>query len=308
MRTAFIDTLYDLARRDPRIMLVVGDLGFGVVDRFARDLPNQFLNAGVAEQNMTGVAAGLAMCGKTVVTYSIGNFPLLRCVEQVRNDICYHNANVKIVCVGGGLAYGALGMSHHATEDLAVARALPNLTVVAPNDAAEAAAATRAIIQSDGPCYLRLGRSGEASVLPTGNAFVLGKAVRVRDGRDVMFIAGGGLSAVALEAAEELSRLDIDVGVLSVHTLKPLDQSSILTAASEASAVFTIEEHSRYGGLGGAVSELLMEHAVRPLVFARLGLDDQYVSVGGAQGDLRARFGLDASGIVRSVCQMTERV
>src|SRR5215472_10399304 len=146
MRDAFIEALFDLAAHDRRIMLLVGDLGFGVVTRFKTELPDQFVNVGVAEQNMAGLAAGLALSGRIVFTYSIANFPTIRCLEQIRNDICYHDCDVKIVAVGGGLAYGSLGMSHHATEDIAVMRALPNMTVLAPNDPLEAAAATRATV------------------------------------------------------------------------------------------------------------------------------------------------------------------
>ena len=147
MRTAFIETLFELAQTDPRITLVVGDLGFGVVTPFMERLPNQFLNVGVAEQNMTGIAAGMALSGRIVFTYSIANFPVLRCLEQIRNDVCYHRANVTIVAVGGGMCYGSLGPSHHATEDLAIMRALPNMVVVAPGDPVEARLATRALVE-----------------------------------------------------------------------------------------------------------------------------------------------------------------
>jgi len=167
MRTAFVRTLTQLAEKDPRIQLITGDLGFGVLEAYAKRFPKQYLNAGVAEQNMTGLATGMALCGKTVFTYSIGNFPTLRCLEQVRNDICYHNANVKIVCIGGGFAYGSLGISHHATEDLAILRALPNMTVVAPGDPIETEAATRACAEWPGPCYLRLGKAGEPKLHAT---------------------------------------------------------------------------------------------------------------------------------------------
>ena len=161
MRDAFIETLIDLARRDQDVLLLTADLGFGVLDRFARELPRQFLNVGVAEQNMTGIAAGLALEGKTVFTYSIGNFNTLRCLEQIRNDLCYHQAKVKIVSIGGGFCYGPLGVSHHATEDLAIMRALPRMTVVAPGDVTETILATRSIYQTPGPGYLRLGRGND---------------------------------------------------------------------------------------------------------------------------------------------------
>src|SRR5437667_1620165 len=177
MRSAFFDTLVRLAEDDERITLVVGDLGFGVIEPFARRFPDRFLNAGVAEQNLTGIAAGMALSGKIVFTYSIANFPTLRCLEQIRNDVCYHEANVKIVAVGGGFAYGALGMTHHATEDLAIMRTLPGMVVVAPGDPVEAELATRAVVRDSRPCYLSLGRAGEPTVHPRGVSFQLGRAI-----------------------------------------------------------------------------------------------------------------------------------
>src|SRR5208283_2815322 len=171
-----------LAEEDSRICLVVGDLGFGVVEPFAERFPTRFLNVGVAEQNMTGVAAGMAMCGKIVFTYSIANFPTLRCVEQIRNDICHHDANVKIVSGGCGLNYGALGVTHHATEDVAVMRALPEITIVAPGDPVEARHATRALAEQPGPAYLRLGKAHEPEVHMSDDVgFKLGRAIMVRD-------------------------------------------------------------------------------------------------------------------------------
>src|SRR5438034_11308337 len=174
MREAFFGTLEEIAAIDRRVCLVVGDLGFGVVERFARRFPDRFVNVGVAEQNMTAIATGLALNGKVVFTYSIGNFATLRCLEQIRNDVCYHDANVKIVAVGGGFAYGALGATHHATEDLAIMRALPEMTVVAPGDPVETEAATDAIAVHAGPCYLRLGRAGESRVHRASIDFQLG--------------------------------------------------------------------------------------------------------------------------------------
>src|SRR2546426_9403728 len=157
VRSAFIKTLFELAGKDPRVCLVVGDLGYSVIERFAETYPKQFVNAGVAEQDMIGIAAGMALTGKIVFTYSIANFATLRCLEQIRNDVCYHNANVKVVAVGGGLAYGALGSTHHATEDLAIMRALPRMVVVAPGDPVETELLTRAVAVEAGPCYMRLG-------------------------------------------------------------------------------------------------------------------------------------------------------
>ncbi len=181
MRTAFIDELCEITEKDGRVWLLTGDLGFSVLGRFYNRFPERYVNVGVAEQDMTGIAAGLALSGKIVFTYSIANFPTLRCVEQIRNDVCYHEANVKIVAVGGGLVYGAQGVTHHGTEDLAIMRALPNMTVVAPGDPAEAALATRAVVERPGPCYLRLGRAGEPTVHQTSPDFQIGKAITVRE-------------------------------------------------------------------------------------------------------------------------------
>jgi transketolase len=266
-----------------------------------QELPKQFVNAGVAEQNMTGLAAGMALSGKIVFTYSIANFPVLRCFEQIRNDICYHNADVKIVAVGGGMAYGSLGVTHHATEDLAIMRALPNMTVVAPNDPIEARLATRAVVAHAGPCYLRLGRAGEAILHKPTVAFQLGKAIRTREGSTLTLIATGGLLQNALQVADILAHKGIQARVLSMHTVKPLDCAAVLAAAQETSAILTIEEHSVVGGLGGAVAELLMESDVPAVKFKRIGLKDAFSSTTGDQEYLRSVYGLDVAGILRTI-------
>lgn len=255
MRTAFIKTLTDVAAQNSRVMLVVGDLGFGVVTDFARRFPQQFLNVGVAEQNMTGVAAGLALAGKTVFTYSIANFPTLRCLEQIRNDVCYHNANVVVVSVGGGFSYGALGMTHHATEDLAIMRSLPQMTVIAPGDPRETEAATEMAATGIGPVYLRLGRAGEPTVHSKAISWCLGKALMLRDGQHLTLVSTGAMLQTSLLVADMLAEHGLCARVLSMHTLKPLDVDAILAAARDTWFVVTIEEHSILGGLGGAVAE-----------------------------------------------------
>lgn len=301
MRTAFIETLFELALNDERITLMVGDLGFGVVTDFMERLPEQFVNVGVAEQNMTGLATGMALSGKVVFTYSIANFPVLRCLEQIRNDACCHRANVKIVSVGAGMAYGSLGISHHATEDIAITRSIPNLVVVSPGDPAEARAATRALVEHDGPAYLRLGRAGEPEVHATDPAFELGKVMILRDGSDATLITTGGQLHATLQAADALAERGIHARVVDMHTIKPLDERAILDAASETEAIFTIEEHSVIGGLGGAVAEILMESETRPRFFKRIGLNDTFSSLVGDHDYLRAHYGLDTSGILSIV-------
>jgi len=297
VRTAFFDALMKLAERDSRVFLVVGDLGFGVTEPFAQRFPSRYLNAGVAEQNMTGIAAGLALSGKIVFTYSIANFPILRCLEQIRNDVCYHHANVKVVAVGGGFAYGSLGATHHATEDLAIMRALPEMSVVAPGDPEEAAAATEAVAAHDGPCYLRLGRAGEQKVHDRPIHFQWGKAIQVRQGSDITLISTGGMLQTAVETADALSHRGLQARVLSMHTLKPLDENAVLTAARETSAVFTIEEHSIIGGLGSAVAEVLAEASDHEVVFKRFALPSAFACKSGSQEYLRAHFGLGVNSL-----------
>lgn len=294
MRTEFINTLTRMAERDPRVTLMTGDLGFGVVQKFAERFPDQFLNVGVAEQNMTGLAAGAAMSGRIVFTYSIANFPTLRPLEQIRNDVAYHGANVVVVSVGGGMAYGALGASHHATEDLAVLRSLPGMTVIAPGDPVETTAAVEACSAGIGPTYLRLGRAGEPIVHEQPIDWRLGRATVAREGTDATLISTGGMLHTAVRVAEKLSaEQSIEVRVLSMHTLKPLDEAAIAAAASDTGAVFTLEEHSVIGGLGGAVAETLAESFDTPCVFKRFGLTSEFLREVGDQAYLIAAAGLD---------------
>lgn len=306
MRTAFFKTLLELAEADSRIYLVVGDLGFGVVETFARTLPKQFLNAGVAEQNMTGIAAGLALSGNVVFTYSIANFPTIRSLEQIRNDVCYHGANVKVVAVGGGFAYGALGMTHHATEDLAVMRALPGMTVVAPGDPMETIEATRALVNNPGPCYLRLGRAGEATVHTHVFEFRLGYAIQLREGSDLTLISTGGMLRTTVAVADALKAEGFGVRVLSMHTIKPLDEVAVLRAARETNAVFTIEEHSCIGGLGSAVAETIAESGV-PTAFKRIALPSVFTTKVGSQEYLCDEYGLSSWKIAETVRAVVER-
>ena len=299
MRTAFIETLCALAEQDERIWLLTGDLGYSVLERFVERFPERFVNMGVAEQNMTGVAAGLALCDKIVFTYSIANFPVMRCLEQIRNDVCYHNLNVKIVSVGGGLAYGAAGYTHHAAEDLAVMRAMPNMTVVAPGDRIELLGAMQAIVAQPGPCYLRLGKGGEPVIHLDPQPFQLGKAIRLREGRDITFITTGTILGQAVQAADRLAKLGLQVGVMSVPTLKPLDQEAILLAAEQCQHLITVEEHSSIGGLGEAVAGILaVAHRMGQTRLVRISLAAP-LSATGTQAYLQKAHGLDADSLVK---------
>jgi transketolase len=307
MRDTFIKTLEALAEEDPRVFLITGDLGFGVLDRFASRHPRQFLNAGVAEQNMTGLATGLALDGRIVFTYSIANFPTLRPLEQIRNDAAYHDANVNVVAIGGGFSYGALGVSHHATEDLAILRALPGVTVVAPGDDWEAEGAVRALAATPGTTYLRLDKSTAGWTRREGEVFELGKARRLRDGDALTIVATGGILGIVLTAADHLREMGIACRVLSMHTISPLDDNALFEAARETGGILTVEEHRVTGGLGGAAAEVLLEGGVVPRVFQRVGLRGGFASVVGSQEYLRAVYGMDEPAIVEAARSMVRR-
>jgi transketolase len=296
-----------LARADDRVLLITGDLGFGVLTDFAREFPRQFLNAGVAEQNMTGLATGLALDGRVVFTYSIGNFPTLRALEQLRNDAAYHDANVNVVAIGGGLSYGALGTSHHATEDLAILRCLPGLTVCAPGCRWEVTEAVSQLAAAPGTTYLRLDKSSAGDTHRPAERFVLGRARQLRDGSDVTIAVAGGILGVALAAAEELAAAGITCRVLSMHTVQPLDVEALSAAARETGGLVTVEEHTVRGGLGGAAAEALLEAGVVPRVFRRVGLRAGFSSVVGSQEYLRHVYRLDVAGIVAQVREALAR-
>jgi transketolase len=290
MRTAFIETLCEVAEGNERIWLLTGDLGFSVLERFSARFPERYVNVGVAEQNLAGVAAGLARCGKIPFIYSIANFPTLRCLEQIRNDVCYHEADVKVVAVGSGFTYGAQGYTHYGVEEMGIMRILPNMTVVSPADPVEARLATRAVAERPGPCYLRLGKAGEPVVHEQIPDFQLGRAIVVRPGRDATLISTGGMLMEALETSTRLAAKGIDVRVLSMHTVKPLDNAAVIQAARETAAIVTVEEHSITGGLGSAVAEVLAEAGV-PTRFRRFGMPDQLYHTVGSQNHMRRLAG-----------------
>ena len=304
MRDTFVRTLIELAKDNKDIELVTGDLGFGVLKPYWEQLPNQFINAGIAEQNMTTVAAGMALEGKTVFTYSIGNFPTIRCLEQIRNDCAYHHANVKIVCVGGGFVYGSLGMSHHATEDIALLRALPDVTVVCPGDLVEAEEATKAISNHPGTCYLRLGRGGEKRVHDKIDKFEIGKAIKIREcinsPTKVAIFSTGAILDATTDAANELETLGIGVEQYSFPTVKPLDVNVIQDCAERLDYIITVEEHNIVGGFGSAVAEVMAENSSKAKL-VRIGLNDEYCTIVGSQQYLREKYGMSADKIVEKV-------
>lgn len=291
MRTAFIESLSQAANENPDIWLLCGDLGYSVLEPFAAKFPERYLNVGVAEQNMAGIAAGIALSGKTVFIYSIGNFPTLRCLEQLRNDVCYHGADVKIVAVGAGYAYGSQGYTHHALEDAGIMSMLPGIEVFVPCDPAEVRAATRLIAASGKPSYLRLSRQGE----PNLGAVVtdLRKPRILREGRDIVILASGPIASRALDAAGKLAGRGCHIGVVSVSCLKPLDEAAIRDAVRSASLVVTLEEHILRGGLFSLVAGVFAADAKRPPIIG-LGIPEQ----GGKTSSAGSREALlDAAGL-----------
>lgn len=294
MRNTLVRVVTEEALSNPNIILMTGDLGYNVLNKFYDVLPNQYINAGISEQNMTSVASGLALQGKCVLTYSIGNFSTLRCLEQIRNDICYHNANVKIIALAAGFAYGPLGMSHHATEDIACMRSLPNLIVFSPADPLETIAVTKAALQIPTPCYIRLGKGGEKN-LRTDFApqhFNVGKAYLLQDGdANVCIFATGSIAQEAVLAAESLKDI-AQIPIYTFPTIKPIDRETILNCAKRFEWILTLEEHNIMGGFGSAVAEVLAEITAHARLI-RFGLHDEFSSVVGDPSFLRNYYNMD---------------
>lgn len=286
-------------------MFITGDLGFGVFGDFQRDFPKQYLNVGVAEQNMIALATGLALEGRIVFAYSIGNFPVLRCLEQIRNDAAYHEANVKVVSIGGGFSYGPLGMSHHATEDLAVTRSMPSLSTLVPGTRDDVRHAFDQCLATPGTCYLRLDKSAGVES-PDAEPWRRERWRRMREGEDAVIIATGGILGEAQQAAELLATEGIDVAVVNATNLEPLEVGEVLRVVAGAPLVMTVEEHVVRGGLGGAVAEAMAEAGLSSRLLRR-GIGRQFMSMVGSQSYLRQQCGLDAKSLVRDVCEQLGR-
>lgn len=301
MRNTFINTLCDLAAVHEDIFLVCGDLGYSVLEPFAERFPDRYINAGIAEQNMTGLAAGLAMEGYNVFTYSIGNFPTLRCLEQIRYDVCYHKANVKIVAVGSGYAYGAQGVSHHTTEDLAVLRALPGMVLCTPADAIEARAAAHFMATHKGPGYVRLNKAGEALLHPeaTSLSVSLGTPIKVKDGHRVAVLSSGAITG---QVAAELDALGHGWALFSLPFAGHIKPDILCEIVRDFEVLVTVEEHQRNGGVGGAIIETLSDLHTQGSIAAmpkvhRIAIANTFIGAGGSQEFLRAQAGLSLSSL-----------
>jgi len=295
MRQAFLSALTELATADRSLLLLTGDTGFHVFDEFQRQFPAQYLNAGISEAAMIGMAAGLALSGKKVFVYGIAPFVTLRCLEQIRVDLCYQRLPVKIVGVGAGLTYGSSGSTHHTIEDIAVLNCLPAMTVLCPGDPHETTALTRAAMTLSGPCYLRIGKSGEPKVHPQPlPSLAIGQGISLRQGRDLAIIATGNMLAGAAEACQLLAGQGISAELVSMPTIKPLDSQLIFDLASRFRLIVTVEEHNVIGGLGSAVAAVLATEAL-PVRLLMAGIPDQYADPAGSQEFLREAYHLTPS-------------
>ena len=304
MRDAFVQTLLEEAKKDKNIILITGDLGFGVLDEFQKELPNQFINSGVNEQAMMGMAAGIASTGKRVFVYSIGNFPTLRCLEQIRNDICLMSNAVVVVSVGAGYAYGPQGYTHHALEDIAVLRALPNMEVVIPADPIETRKVTELLAKSATPSYLRLGKSNEMNINIGDPKITYGKVNEIVSGESGTILFVGSIGTVVMAAAEELLKQGTFVSVASAPFLTSMDKD-YLTLAAGKGPIVTVEEHSSRGGFGSAVLEFVNKENIRANV-GIVAANQKNLSQIGSQDFLRKLNGLSAQDIILKFAALAE--
>ena len=308
MRRTCLDLVCELARQDERVVFIGSDLGAGTLDALREEMPERFFMEGVSEQNIIGMAAGLALEGFIPYVNTIATFLTRRCYEQLAVDLCLHNLPVRLIGNGGGLVYAPLEPTHLAIEDIAILRALPRMTVLVPSDADEMRRLVPETLGLEGPCYIRLAKGGDAVVSREENGFEIGKAILMRSPGRYLVVATGVTTAKALDAAERLATEGISCGVVHAHTIKPLDQTAIVELAREVDGVITVEEHVRTGGLGSAVAELMQERlpsAAPPLL--RLAIPDRFPDRYSTQDDLFADYGLDSDGITDRIRAFAQR-
>jgi len=301
MRNAFADELTKLGVNDPRIVLLSGDIGNRLFDEYKANNEDRFFNCGIAEANMMGAAAGMALSGLRPFIYTITPFTTTRCYEQIRIDVCYHNVPVVIVGTGSGLTYAELGPTHHSLEDFAIMRVLPHMTVLAPADENELRQCMRAALEIDGPVYIRIGKKNEEIIPKTNDTFNIGQSITVRDGVDVCLIGTGTLLPTVLEAAEILKTNGVNARVESFHTVKPLDEITLKDAFLRYPIVAVVEEHNRIGGLGSSIAEWLARESGDTGILISFGTDDEFMHEVGSQDYARAKYGLTAENIAAQV-------
>lgn len=300
MRNAFANEMTKLAQQDERVVLLSGDIGNKLFDKFKDVDGHRFYNCGIAEANMMGVAAGMALSGLRPVVYTITPFTTTRCFEQIRVDACYHKAPVIIIGTGSGLSYAELGPTHHSLEDMAILRTLPGMRVMAPCDTSELRLAMRAALNEDGPVYIRIGKKGESDIHHQLPDFKIGKSIVVREGDDIALLSAGTIMPEVLKAADILKVKGISAEVVSFHTVKPLDTGYLAAAAKRVQFFATIEEHGLIGGLGSAVAEWRASaNSVTPLM--SFGTPDEFMHEVGTQEYARAKYGLTAENIAERI-------
>lgn len=305
MRTAVIGRLKELAEQDDKIALITGDSGYNVVEPFIEKYPKRCFNIGINEQATASIAAGMALEGYKVYVYGIGNFPTLRCLEQIRNDICYHEASVMILATGGGFAYGQLGMSHHATEEVAAMRPFEHMRIYMPADSVEAIAALDDSYFHGGPGYIRLGRGSDAKIYEPGKKIDVTKAVMFYEKADINILVSGTILNEALAGVKKLKKdYGIHVGLYSFPCVKPIDSETIVSIAKDSKTIITIEEHSTIGGFGSAVAEVVAEMEGSRARVIRLGLNDKFTSVVGSQSYLREYYGISSDKLIERIARL----
>jgi transketolase len=300
MRNAFADEITKIAIEDERLVLLSGDIGNKLFDKYKDAAPKRFYNCGIAEGNMMSVAAGLSLSGLRSIVYTITPFTTTRCFEQIRVDVCYHKAPVIIVGTGSGLSYADLGPTHHSLEDMAILRTLPEMSVIAPCDSNELRQALRAALKIDTPVYIRIGKKGEPDIHSKITNFKIGKSIIIKNGKDITLISSGTIISEVLEAAKKLEEKGVSVEVVSMHTIKPLDEEYLLNASNKFKMLITIEEHGKIGGLGGAVSEWKSNNDIN-LIHQIFGTPDEFMHEVGSQEYAREKYGLVANNIANKV-------
>jgi len=302
MRNDFVKQVKKEMEKNEDIFFLTADLGFNALEQIRDTFPDRFINVGIAEANMIGVASGLALTGKTVIAYSIASFLSMRAFEQIRVDACYHNLNVKLFGAGGGFNYAPHGVTHHTIEDLAIMRALPNMKIFNPAYSWEATEVTHATLTCDGPTYTRLGKAPATDFSKTGWKFEIGRAYEVKNGKNIVILSTGNILDVAMRTAKILEKsLRKTVSVLSIPSVKPLDNKLILEKAKSAEALFTMEEHSIHGGLGGAVAELLSQANATPETFKIFGFPDRFVKDVGNRDYLLNKVNLSSDTLAETI-------
>ena len=302
MRNAYLNTLYNLAAKDENVVSMVSDNGLIIYDDFRKSFPEQYFNFGISEGNMVTAAAGMASCGKIPFIYTIGAFLSYRSFEFIRLDVCLQNLNVKIVGIGAGVAYSTLGPTHHTTEDIAVLRALPNLTIFSPATPMEAKKIVEAAYKINGPVYIRLGTNNEPEIYDENYKFEIGKGVKLKEGKDITIISTGAITYTALKVANLLEKDDISARVINIHTIKPFDSDIIEKSARDTKMIITIEEHNIIGGLGSAVSEVIAEKGLG-IKLRRIGLNDKFAKGYGKPEEVRIMNGLGEKEIYNKILE-----